>query len=297
MKQSTKLRSRYKELARGFHFHVAEVSDTQRDQFLGSAEAWEVLAGVLLSSRSGDHAELSRLPKLMRRYDDFFFWKAATELIGYSGNWHFIDQFFQGFQSDKDDRGVQYFLAISLANSCGLWAVEPLLTLHASAVEEEPRYQIERHLSYLLEEENDMIWIGAEEKAVISDTDDEDIDVFKVVDFESFAKEVRSAVDEVIESVGSADKPVYEGRLLDVAEIARRLHHRLTSEDEAVGRIYRERMLFEASTGIDCSDFYDKNGGLQYLQAAAIIENFLESDAVDRFEPGLRYFFGHPIPD
>ena len=187
------------------------------------------------------------------------------------------------------------FLAIALANSCGLWAVEPLLTIHTGAVEQEPRYQIERHLSISFEEENDIIWAGAEEKKVIVESDD--IDVRTVVDFQGYAEEVRAARDEMIERLGSMNTPVYEGRASDIAAIARRLYDRLTSRDEAKGRIYRERIIFEASTGVDCNGLFDKDNIPQYLAVAAIMETFLESDSVDSFQPGRRYFFGHPIPE
>jgi hypothetical protein len=36
---------------------------------------------------------------------------------------------------------------------------------------------------------------------------------------------------------------------------------------------------------------------LDPLAAAAILEDMLESGELERFEPGVRYFFGHRIPD
>ncbi|HEY0135692.1 MAG TPA: hypothetical protein VGB85_16525, partial [Nannocystis sp.] len=66
--------------------------------------------------------------------------------------------------------------------------------------------------------------------------------------------------------------------------------------DETKGRMYREQMLFAAATGVDCRGFFDKDHILQYLPATAIMERFLESDALARFAPGERYFFGHRIP-
>jgi hypothetical protein len=35
----------------------------------------------------------------------------------------------------------------------------------------------------------------------------------------------------------------------------------------------------------------------QRLQMAATLEDFLRSDPSARYEPGIRYFFGHRIPD
>jgi hypothetical protein len=56
---------------------------------------------------------------------------------------------------------------------------------------------------------------------------------------------------------------------------------------------YRRR--FEASTGIDCGTFF-RNGQVQPLAAAAIVEAFLEGEAATKYEPGVRYFFSHRIP-
>lgn len=55
------------------------------------------------------------------------------------------------------------------------------------------------------------------------------------------------------------------------------------------------RRRFEASTGIDCSSFY-RNQTLQVLAAAAIVEEFLNGSAASRYQDGVRYFFGRPIP-
>lgn len=56
------------------------------------------------------------------------------------------------------------------------------------------------------------------------------------------------------------------------------------------------RRKFEASTGIDCTDFFEA-GGFRPLAAAAIVEEFLDSGESDNYQDGVRYFFGHQIPD
>lgn len=285
----------YKDMPNGFHLHSAELATADAGHFLRSVDDWEILAGILLSCQSGHFDPLARIPELLRKNDSFQFWISATELLGYAGSWRLIKSFFDGYTNELDDRSVQYFLAIALANSCGLWAVEPLLAAHAKAAEEEPRYQLQRHLSYLLEAENEAIWVGANEKNVVVES--EDLDVRTVVDFEGYAKDVRAVRDAVRQNVGSLDTPIYEGQVLDVAGTAKTLYERLTSKDDTRGRIYREKMLFEASTGVDCSAFFDQDNTLQYLPATAIMETFLESDGRKRFQPGQRYFFGHRIPD
>jgi hypothetical protein len=67
-----------------------------------------------------------------------------------------------------------------------------------------------------------------------------------------------------------------------------------------VGREHRDaarlRRRFEASTGIDCHDFYVEQG-FQPLSAARIAEDFLNGPQAAKYEEGCRYFFGHLIPD
>jgi hypothetical protein len=54
------------------------------------------------------------------------------------------------------------------------------------------------------------------------------------------------------------------------------------------------RQSFEASTGIDCSDFFE-GGVLRATPTLHMMEAFLDSAATERYEHGKRYFFGHPI--
>jgi hypothetical protein len=56
----------------------------------------------------------------------------------------------------------------------------------------------------------------------------------------------------------------------------------------------RER--FEPMTGIDCTDFFTPTPWTP-LAAAAIAEEFLASPQSHAYEEGVRYFFGHRLPD
>lgn len=116
-------------------------------------------------------------------------------------------------------------------------------------------------------------------------------DPAELEDFSVYESAVNAAYGE-LEARFGRDAHVFRGELLDVRRLAERLL-------EALQRPYFSmswRHRFEASTGTDCSGFY-KRGELQPLAAAAIVEDFLESGAAERFEPGVRYFFGHRIPD
>jgi hypothetical protein len=92
---------------------------------------------------------------------------------------------------------------------------------------------------------------------------------------------------------------LWEGRVFDVRTLASEMDallRRIHEEIGASGLFIALRHKFEASTGVDCSGFY-RDGRLQPLTALSIIEDFLASDGAAAFEAGVRYFFGHRIPD
>jgi len=87
-----------------------------------------------------------------------------------------------------------------------------------------------------------------------------------------------------------------EGKRLNIRGVAQRLLTRVRTGVHP-DRIEVGRMLLEATTGLNCRAFFDDSGRLQNLTAAAIIEDFLDGGDADRYQPGVRYFFGHRIPD
>jgi hypothetical protein len=96
---------------------------------------------------------------------------------------------------------------------------------------------------------------------------------------------------ELATQLGRADALVYRGGEYSVERLAR-----LALLDARGARLdFDQRRRFEAATGINCSAFYKKKR-LQHLRAAAMLEEFIQSQAYARYRPGQRYFFGHAIP-
>ncbi len=54
------------------------------------------------------------------------------------------------------------------------------------------------------------------------------------------------------------------------------------------------RQKFEASTGIDCSVFFE-NGRFRQIAAVGVLENFLSGVEAKKYKKGNRYFFGNII--
>jgi hypothetical protein len=96
----------------------------------------------------------------------------------------------------------------------------------------------------------------------------------------------------LVEKLGGDQVFVYGGDRFGVVRFARLLLDRLRTPPIPV----YWRRKFEASTGINCSAFYE-NRTFRPLTAASIIEAFLDSPGAADYEDGARYFFGHRIPD
>ena len=99
---------------------------------------------------------------------------------------------------------------------------------------------------------------------------------------------------DVAAALGGDKYYAFRGALFNVIDVAHGVIHALREPDDFIPSLWRRK--FEASTGIDCSLFY-KDRILQPLVATAIIEEFLDSPAAAHFKPGIRYFFGHRLPD
>lgn len=112
----------------------------------------------------------------------------------------------------------------------------------------------------------------------------------------AYEDRVLERYEELKKQFGTDQLILLHGERFSVVSVARRLLRGLNGSDfeRAKRPFYRRR--FEASTGIDCSPFY-KDGEFQPLTAAAILEDFLESPEAARYEEGVRYFFGHRIPE
>lgn len=111
---------------------------------------------------------------------------------------------------------------------------------------------------------------------------------------EDYLNLVMNQYEALVSRLGSDKVFVFRGELSSVRAIAERMRHLTTRYRASELGILRER--FEPATGIDCSAVF-QGDGVSSLAAAAIAESFLESSDARKFRPGVRYFFGHPIPD
>ena len=112
-----------------------------------------------------------------------------------------------------------------------------------------------------------------------------------------FAYEARlgAVYQDRLEALGGPHVYAMHGEVFGVRRLAERFLELLDRERYSMMMRPFMRQRFEASTGIDCSDFY-RNSDSCALTIAARLEAWLEGPDAPRFVPGERYFFGHRIP-
>ena len=104
---------------------------------------------------------------------------------------------------------------------------------------------------------------------------------------------VRQRYEELCARLGTRDAVVFRGDVISIQRICKKM---LDDLGRRHGFHEEMRHKFEAYTGVDCSTLYVDEVP-QPLAAAAIVEEFLESPKAEKYKEGVRYFFGHRIPD
>jgi hypothetical protein len=280
----------------GFQFSSPPPADIADERHLRSDDIWEVLACVLARLQRGQFQAANLLVDVMHRHDGALVWNACAEMIGFAGPRQLQERLVSEFADQLHTRAVQLYVSSALVNGCGLWVVPQLLRMHKLAVDDEARVHLEICLSRLLETVPGPIWAGPANIPVDDGLPPELSENLTELDFEGYDALVEARYAELRPIAGPDEgAPIVEGRVFDLEPIVRGLLQRIGAGGVA-DRIEWGRMLFEATTGVPCGEFYGQDWQLRPLAAAVVLEDFLESGAAKKFEPGVRYFFGHRIP-
>ncbi|TIN80348.1 hypothetical protein [Mesorhizobium sp.] len=281
--------SKYAKIASGFHFEGEGSLSQSVSSLLGSNEDLDVIAGVLLSCQNGDFSLLRRLSPILRRNDGYTVWTSCIHIVSYAGTWQDVKEFSRSISDIGNSDSEKHFQAVLFGNSNDRRAISDLLSLYFETNYVDTLSQIRAYISYQLESANDILFDG------IEDPDDEEQPP-SIEDRELYAKLVRDRFDEVTSRLPRSETPLFEGSEYNVLGVADSLRQQIEAGSEPDERLFRTKMIFEAATGADCSRFYDDIGRFNRLAAMATVEEFLDRDDMRHFQPGQRYFFGHPIP-
>ncbi|MEA2749580.1 MAG: hypothetical protein QOI41_3723 [Myxococcales bacterium] len=259
------------DLVHGFHVAGRDFAERSERAWLQSEDPWEVLVGCHVACRRHRRPRLERLHALLRASDDPRLSRAVHQLVACAWPWRSV----RAFLGESRDPASS-ILALGL--SCRLGAVGELALHHAVATD--MREDVEAELERLLGP------LPKPEQAVVTTTTGETL---IAVDRIAYLLAVRTRAEEVESACG--ESAVYEGAPFDVSRLARAIVERATHEQRVVPA---EILLFEASTGVDCSSFVHE-GAPRVDAVRSVVEAFLASSERASFVAGRRYFWGLPI--
>ncbi len=247
---------------------------------LEDGNPWIVVAATLERAKRGDFSPLPRLTHVMKQWDDAALWGACSILLGFAGSHSLLKALLDEFHTHLFmERNLTYqkYVAFIFQESMFLWAAPQIAELYLAA----PRRKRMSLLPYLISE------LIEPHRGLLSQVTASDNEYRSLV-----AQNVHALRDKY----GSSNIPVLYGELFSVRKLAQRMLSGMTTDTINSSTFMSERAIFESATGVDCGGFYLQSR-LQPLTAAAIVEEFLASSEVAKYEDGVRYFFGHRIPD
>lgn len=249
---------------------------------LASPNPWIVLAAVLERAKVGDFSGVTQVEAVFGSTQNPFVAAACLQLLGDIGTQDAV-RFLLSLMGD--DSSVVVREACQAAHHVGyLWLAPFMLRAWDHIDSHDERDLITLILSGMLEEGRGPIGeaqpFGSESSV------------------EEHHQRVLTRLDQLRTRFGTENVPVWRGKVFSVGGLARDMHQ-LLLEGQKTGRPLTGTFLdlrekFEASTGINCSAFYEGRR-FQPLATRALLEEFLGSDEGAKFEEGVRYFFGNPI--
>jgi hypothetical protein len=284
----------------GFHFGAPVPPDLASSRYLEAADPEDVICSVLAHAQQGRFEPCSRLLELLVAHDDADVWGSCATLLSFAAPRSILRQLVplaERLQVERKTDAPLQWIGETLARSHEPWTVPVVLRLFERIRAYDRYMALPVHLSLLLEPEPAEVDAGPRRLRAPDEPDwYEPPPAWDVLDY---IRKVERRHTEVIAMLPNPDSScVFDGELLSLRRVAARALIRVNESRESQLRIAEARMLLEAYTGEDFRGFYDADQNqLRPLAASARLEAFLQSVSPDRFAPGVRYFFGHRIPE
>jgi hypothetical protein len=285
----------------GLFWESAPPFDLLSDRALADPSPWVVVASVVERAKHGDHREAKRLREFFERDQPVAL--ARISLLAFAdtaplGDLPLLEE---ALRSPIAATRVHAAAAGALTGSLTLipamlraWEAARSLNDHESigfalseVLEPQGGPIAESVGSYDLLPSNEPLTPAAAEAQAFMDQ------MYRDVDPPVLPQHVRAALAEHTRAFGERTS-LWRGVPYDIRALAQELLD--IARENRTHVIYDLRHRFEASTGLDCrSMLYALR--LQPLAIAAIIERFLQSSDAAKFQRGVRYFWGHRIPE
>jgi hypothetical protein len=294
------------ETGNGFQYTFPPQLNLLSSSNLYSNNPWITICSVLEHLKQGDFSKLEHLTNLMKKTDAADIWDGCEVLLSYAAPYSLMSKMVKDFEREifQDCHiGVQAHISRLLARSMNLEYIPIILDIYQLIDSQDQLISLEKNISFTLEEEDSTIYEGPKYKRIEEDygLGNQIPEFLKgetklIYDTNEYVRIVSQIYTELKNKyVYKENISIFEGNLFSVKAFLKKLLNSLR-KNKNTERISVSRMVFEATTGKNCNDFY-KDGVLQPIAAVAIVEDFLESGEVEKYESGVRYFFGHRIPD
>ncbi len=276
----------------GFFLDQGAPEDIAHDRNLRDPNPWVVLSCALARAQQGYFDAFPVVADWMKRFDDLIFFLDAGALFAHAAPLSALDLFRQAYPTEMLEQHpecVRQYCQV-LCRTLTPRYLDEVLHWHRKTPMGWVYIEVAWELSYVWEDEPGPIHEGPQ---MVRDPQYPPPFEQKMRDYDGYHALVREHVARTPPAAF-----ILGGAPFSVVGLAKRmLAHAKAGEDSS--RTNFERMLFEANTGISCREFFTNDEEVQFrpLAASAILEDFLADPWRDHFEDGVRYFFGHRVPD
>jgi hypothetical protein len=283
-----------------FHFTEQPPADVGSSHHLAGDEPDAAICAVLARAQQGDFSHIRQIIRLMKEHDSAWVWSHCSGLLAYAGSaddFRLLVATFNREIANQDGATIEWIIEI-LAESTLLWTVPHIIDYHRRMLPDDRlRYcgAVER-LSFMLEAEQGDVAKGPEDLLLNPNHEFWEDDDWSL-DFPPYEAMLLDQAKQLESRLPPGAWAVFRNEPLSLPKIAE-LALSKVQRNRDCEILATARMLLEAYTGRDMRGFYRlEDYKLDPLAAGAMLEDMLESGELERFEPGVRYFFGHRIPD
>ncbi len=234
-------------------------------------QAWEQCLNRLIR---GDFEAIFRLIEVQLNYESNVLRYSASLLLECAITWQGVSYLREQLVGERDPLLLKEYAGILAATGC-LSFVPEILRVYGDLRSFSESESITVRLSDMLESEPGEICLPP-----------------PTLSRRSYDKLVMNRAADVGAAVGDTSALVYRGKLWSVDNLSKIMLQQISTSEFGS----ETRLMFEAATGINCSEFFDDQRRFRPLTAAALLESFREGPDAAKFKSGARYFFAQPIP-
>ncbi len=290
----------------GYFFASHPPVDLLAPEVLTSDNPWLVVAAALERAKRGDHRLIPRLQQWFHTSDEGYLDRICILLTGDAGREDDVRQLPSLMFQGPDDVRTYACEAAALAGC--IWLVPSMLEAWRRVTSLADHETIGYAIANMLEEPAGPIAAEAGthnlDSAIIEGLEDPETRELRQKiapdqpSLPTFEVLVRAWLSKSQNKFGSDQVVIWRGERFQVHRLAEDMLKQVRAREPGNPAIsfIPERHKFEATTGINCPAFF-REGSFQPLAAAEILESFLEGTDAAKYEDGVRYFFGHRIPD